>query len=155
MSRVIAKSSLLSRLSIADANTLAEQLSEIYGAEVASASGGSTAAQRRARSRRRTTNTSSAAAATGGEQRRGPDRAHPPPMSARIRCSSFRRASSSQTFAGLCASLTSKFRGEGRIQVYYLRHADAEELSETLNSLVGTGGGGLKPKLQPPRFRFK
>ncbi|MEE8166706.1 MAG: type II secretion system secretin GspD, partial [Myxococcota bacterium] len=33
--------------------------------------------------------------------------------------------------------------GGGRIHVYYLRHADAEELSETLSSLLsGTRGGG-------------
>jgi general secretion pathway protein D len=32
--------------------------------------------------------------------------------------------------------------GGGRIQVYYLRHADAEELADTLNSLLGGGGGG-------------
>jgi len=32
--------------------------------------------------------------------------------------------------------------GGGRIQVYYLKHADAEELADTLNSLLGGGGGG-------------
>ena len=42
---------------------------------------------------------------------------------------------------GLVRKLDIQVRGEGRIQVYYLRHADAEELSETLNSLVGSGGG--------------
>jgi general secretion pathway protein D len=29
--------------------------------------------------------------------------------------------------------------GQGRIQVYYLKHADSEELAETLNSLLGGG----------------
>ena len=43
---------------------------------------------------------------------------------------------------GLIRKLDIKVEGLGRIQVYYLRHADAEELSETLNSLVGSGGGG-------------
>ena len=32
--------------------------------------------------------------------------------------------------------------GGGRIQVYYLKHADAEELADTLNSLLGGGSGG-------------
>ena len=125
----------------ADANTLAEQLSEIYGAEVASASGGSTAAQRRARSRRRTTNTSSAAAATGGDNAVGPTVRILPDE----RTNSLLVLSSRQQLAdirGLVRKLDIQVRGEGRIQVYYLRHADAEELSETLNSLVGSGGGG-------------
>ncbi len=125
----------------ADANTLAEQLSEIYGAEVASASGGSTAAQRRARSRRRTTNSSSAAAAPGGDSAVGPTVRILPDE----RTNSLLVLSSRQQLAdirGLVRKLDIQVRGEGRIQVYYLRHADAEELSETLNSLVGTGGGG-------------
>ena len=124
----------------ADANTLAEQLSEIYGAEVASASGGSTAAQRRARSRRRTTNTSSAAAAQGGDNAVGPTVRILPDE----RTNSLLVLSSRQQLAdirGLVRKLDIQVRGEGRIQVYYLRHADAEELSETLNSLVGSGGG--------------
>lgn len=124
----------------ADANTLAEQLSEIYGAEVASASGGSTAAQRRARSRRRTTNTSSAAAASGGDNAVGPTVRILPDE----RTNSLLVLSSRQQLAdirGLVRKLDIQVRGEGRIQVYYLRHADAEELSETLNSLVGSGGG--------------
>ena len=125
----------------ADANTLAEQLSEIYGAEVASASGGSTAAQRRARSRRRTTNTTGAAAAQGGDSAVGPTVRILPDE----RTNSLLVLSSRQQLAdirGLVRKLDIQVRGEGRIQVYYLRHADAEELSETLNSLVGSGGGG-------------
>ncbi len=127
----------------ADANTLAEQLSEIYGAEVASASGGSTAAQRRARSRRRTstnanastTSTPDASGAVGPTVRILPDE----------RTNSLLVLASRQQLAdirGLVRKLDIEVRGEGRIQVYYLRHADAEELSETLNSLVGSGGGG-------------
>ncbi len=123
----------------ADANTLAEQLSEIYGAEVASASGGSTAAQRRARSRRRTSTTtngtSEKAGAIGPTVRILPDE----------RTNSLLVLASRQQTAdirGLVRKLDIEVTGEGRIQVYYLRHADAEELSETLNSLVGSGGGG-------------
>ena len=124
----------------ADATTLAEQLSEIYGAEVASASGGSTAAQRRARSRRRTTGSTGAAAAQGGDNAVGPTVRILPDE----RTNSLLVLSSRQQLAdirGLVRKLDIQVRGEGRIQVYYLRHADAEELSETLNSLVGSGGG--------------
>ena len=122
----------------ADANTLAEQLSEIYGAEVASSSGGSTAAQRRARSRRRTANTNTETdigGAVGPTVRILPDE----------RTNSLLVLASRQQLSdirGLVQKLDIEVRGEGRIQVYYLRHADAEELSETLNSLVGSSGGG-------------
>ena len=51
---------------------------------------------------------------------------------------------------GLVRKLDIPVAGEGRIQVYYLRHADAEELSETLNSLVGSGGGGAEPSSSLP-----
>ncbi len=40
--------------------------------------------------------------------------------------------------------------GQGRIQVYYLKFADAEELSETLNALLGgsgSSGGGSRSSL--------
>jgi general secretion pathway protein D len=43
--------------------------------------------------------------------------------------------------------------GGGRIQVYYLKHADAEELADTLNSLLGGGtsggGGGVSGQVTP------
>ena len=124
------------KIEYADAATLAEQLSEIYGAEVASAAGGATAAQRRARSRRRTsttTNTSDAAATIGPTVRILPDE----------RTNSLLVLASRQQLADirtLVRKLDIPVTGEGRIQVYYLRHADAEELSETLNSLLGGGG---------------
>jgi general secretion pathway protein D len=130
------------KIEYADASTLAEQLSEIYGAEVASAAGGATAAQRRARSRRRTANTNAgnaaspaASGAIGPTVRILPDE----------RTNSLLVLSSRQQLSdirGLVQKLDIEVTGEGRIQVYYLRHADAEELSETLNSLVGSGGGG-------------
>lgn len=128
----------------ADANMLGQQLSEIYGAEVASAAGGATAAQRRTRSRRRTTSAGSAAAAnapaSGGLA--GP--------SVKIltdeRTNSLLILSSRQQLADirkLVQKLDIPVTGGGRIHVYYLRHADAEELSETLNSLLsGAGSGG-------------
>jgi len=127
----------------ADANTLGQQLSEIYGADVASAAGGATAAQRRTRARRRTTSTPAAAAGanpSGGLA--GP--------SVRIltdeRTNSLLILSSRQQLADirkLVHQLDIPVTGGGRIHVYYLRHADAEELSETVNSLLsGTGSGG-------------
>jgi general secretion pathway protein D len=130
----------------ADANTLGEQLSEIYGAEVASAAGGATAAQRRSRARRRTSGTttsaSSPASTSGGLA--GP--------SVKIltdeRTNSLLVLSSRQQLEDireLVQKLDIPVTGGGRIHVYYLRHADAEELSETVNSLLsgaGSGGGG-------------
>lgn len=129
------------KIEYADANILAEQLSEIYGAEVASAAGGATAAERRARSRRRT--------ATPAVPNASPDGAGGIGPSVRIlpdeRTNSLLVLSSRQQLADIrtiVRKLDIPVTGEGRIQVYYLRHADAEELSETLNSLVGSGGGG-------------
>jgi len=127
------------KIEYADAATLAEQLSEIYGAELASAAGGATAAQRRARSRRRTSTTTTsapdAAGAIGPTVRILPDE----------RTNSLLVLASRQQLADirtLVRKLDIPVTGEGRIQVYYLRHADAEELSETLNSLLSSGGGG-------------
>ena len=128
------------KIEFADANTLAEQLSEIYGAEVSSTAGGATAAQRRARSRRRTA-TPAAGGASEGDGAIGPTVRILPDE----RTNSLLVLSSRQQLADireLVEKLDIPVTGEGRIQVYYLRHADAEELSETLNSLVGSGGGG-------------
>ncbi len=127
----------------ADATTLGEQLSEIYGAEVSSAAGGSTAAQRRNRARRRTSNVG--AAKSGGAGTHGP--AGP---TVRIltdeRTNSLLVLSSRQQLEdirGLVRKLDIPVTGGGRIHVYYLRHADAEELSETLNALLsGANAGG-------------
>jgi general secretion pathway protein D len=134
------------KINHADANTLGEQLSEIYGAEVASAAGGATAAQRRNRARRRTSTaaTNGAAAQAGSGGLAGP--------SVKIitdeRTNSLLVLSSRQQLADirkLVRKLDIPVTGGGRIHVYYLRHADAEELSETLNSLLSgasSGGGG-------------
>ena len=50
----------------ADASTLSQQLSEIYGAEVAAPTGGQTAAQRRSRARRRVDGSTAAGSSTSG-----------------------------------------------------------------------------------------
>lgn len=121
----------------ADANTLSEQLSEIYGAEVAGGTGGQTAAQRRNRARRRT----DANAAGGDVTIAGPQ--------VRIltdeRTNSLLVLSSRQQLTdirGLVRKLDIPIVGGGRIHVYNLHHADAEELAETLSSLANGGGGG-------------
>ena len=130
----------------ADANTLGEQLSEIYGAEVGAAAGGETAAQRRTRARRRTSSTGATPAAQSGSGGlAGP--------SVRIltdeRTNSLLILASRQQLADirkLVQKLDIPVTGGGRIHVYYLRHADAEELSETLNSLLSGAGarGGAR-----------
>ncbi|MAG34445.1 MAG: type II secretion system protein GspD [Deltaproteobacteria bacterium] len=128
----------------ADASTLGEQLSEIYGAEVSTAAGGATAAQRRSRARRRTSSAANQAADTGASGTVGP--------TVRIltdeRTNSLLVLASRQQLAdirGLVRKLDIPVTGKGRIRVYYLRHADAEELAETLESLLsgaGSAGGG-------------
>ncbi len=124
----------------ADANTLGAQLSEIYGADVGSTAGGATAAQRRTRARRRTSTTvTPSPSASGGLA--GP--------AVRIltdeRTNSLLVLSSRQQLADirkLVQKLDIPVIGGGRIHVYYLRHADSEELSETLNSLLSGASGG-------------
>lgn len=127
----------------ADAVTLGEQLSEIYGAEVEAAAGAMTAAQRRARARARAgaRNTPSASTTPGPSVRILTDE----------RTNSLLILSSRQQLSDireLVRKLDIPVTGTGRIHVYYLRHADAEELGETLNSLLsgqqgaGAGGGG-------------
>jgi general secretion pathway protein D len=128
----------------ADANTLGQQLSEIYGAEVAAPAGGATAAQRRSRARRRAgTEATEAGSAPGPAVRILTDE----------RTNSLMILSSRQQLADireLIRKLDIPVRGTGRIHVYYLRHADAEELAETLNSLLSgqrSASGGGRPSV--------
>lgn len=135
----------------ADATTLGEQLSEIYGADMTAQAGGATAGQRRARARQ-----AAAAgqvvngAAGGGVGAIGPTVSILPDE----RTNSLLVMASRQQLSdirGLIEKLDIPVRGQGRIQVYYLKYADAEELSETLNSLLGgggsSGGGGGRSSL--------
>ncbi len=119
----------------ADAATLADQVSEIYGAEVAEGGG---AFQGRA-ARRRVANPQDPNAPT----------AHKPP----VRIITDERTNSLLVLAArpqldevrrLVAKLDVPVRGGGRIHVYYLNNANAEELAETLAGLVGGGGGGSR-----------
>lgn len=122
----------------ADAATLGDQISEIYGGSVSVQAGGATASQRRARARQ----AAGAAQPQGaGTAPIGPDVTILPDE----RTNSLLVLASRQQLAdirGLIEKLDVPVRGHGRIQVYYLRYADAEALSETLNSLLGSGGGG-------------
>src|SRR5690606_12554031 len=121
----------------ADATTLGDQISEIYGGNVTVQAGGATASQRRARARQ----AAGAAQAQGaGSGPIGPEVTILPDE----RTDSLLALASRQQLSdirGLIEQLDIPVRGQGRIQVFYLRHADAEELAETLNSLLGSGSG--------------
>lgn len=133
------------KIEFADANTLGEQLSEIYGAEVGGSGGGATAAQRRIRAKRRT---SGGAANNAGSIGGGSSGSPAVRILTDERTNSLLVLSSRQQLEDIRAlirRLDIPVTGGGRIHVYYLRHADAEELSETVNSLLsgaGTRGGG-------------
>jgi general secretion pathway protein D len=115
----------------ADARTLAEQISEIYGAEVSLTS---TSASRRSPSstRRRTSATEPT-----------PSPTRPP-----VRIITDERTNALLVLAPrqqleevrrLVAKLDVPVTGGGRIHVYYLKNANAEEMAETLSGLVGAG----------------
>ncbi|MEE2662520.1 MAG: type II secretion system secretin GspD [Myxococcota bacterium] len=115
----------------ADAGVLGEQISEIYGAEVSTT--GASAAPRARRARR---------ARGAGEQavinpQLGPG--------VRVRIITDTRTNSLLVLAPsaqiadvrkLIVQLDVPVEGSGRIHVHYLKHADAEELAQTLNSLL-------------------
>jgi general secretion pathway protein D len=117
----------------ADASTLAEQLSEIFGADVAE----TTAAARRTRARR----AAAPAAPTAEGLAKGKVR-----ILTDDRTNSLIILASRQRLAELrqvIARLDVPVSGEGRIHVYYLKHADAEELANTLSGLIsGQPAGG-------------
>ena len=121
----------------ADASILANQVSEIYGAEVAS-----TRSSRSSSSRRTTRSSSSSKSSDrSGGGALGRDK---------VRLITDERTNSvialaprarMQEVRELIDRLDIPVSGGGRIHVYYLQHADAEELALTLSSLVsGTLG---------------
>jgi len=124
------------RIEFADAGTMAQQISEIYGAQVTSAARASSARRPRTSSRR---GTAAAAAAAGT----------PPGMPAsqagKVRILTDERTNSLIVLAPktqleevrrLVRKLDVPVAGGGRIHVYYLQHADAEELGQTLSSMI-------------------
>ncbi len=114
----------------ADASTLGDQLSEIYGADVSGQAATSSTAARRARSSRRTrSSTPSVQPASRGKVRIITD----------SRTNSLILLASRgkiKDIRKVIRTLDVPVRGTGRIHVYYLKHADAEELSQTLNGLL-------------------
>ncbi len=117
------------RPTFADAQALAEQLSEVFGAEVSSAA--SPTARVQPRVRRATPQQPQID--TGGPSR-GQVRII---TDARTNALIILAARTTlEEMRALVRKLDVPVEGGGRIQVYYLRHADAEELAETLNSLL-------------------
>ena len=139
------------KLDHADAATLAQQISEIFGAEVAA-----TAATPPRRGRRR----GQAQATSTGRAGRG-----------RVRIITDERTNSLIVLAAraelddvrrLVGLLDVPVIGGGRVHVYYLKHADAEELAQTLNALItgqtrgparGATPGGRGAAGQPQQLR--
>jgi general secretion pathway protein D len=132
----------------ADATTLGEQISEIYGAEIAPTS----AAARRSRTTRRTATPPTPVAGTAA---RG-----------RVRILTDERTNSlivlsPRTQLAEVRELVNKLdvpvTGGGRIHVRYLNHANAEELAQTLSALISgqpartAGGAGAGAQAQQLR----
>jgi general secretion pathway protein D len=119
------------KIKYADARTLAEQVSEIYGAQVATTSTSRTSSSRRSS---RSSSSKTTDRPSGGA-----------PGHDKVRLMTDERTNSvialaprvqMQDVRELIKRLDIPASGEGRIHVYYLQHADAEELALTLNSLV-------------------
>ncbi|MGH0032059.1 MAG: type II secretion system secretin GspD [Myxococcota bacterium] len=119
----------------ADAVTLAEQVSEIYGAEVATPTATTSSARRASRRRNQPADTS----VTGAKRKP-------------VRILTDERTNSLLVLAArqqleevrrLVAKLDVPVEGGGRIHVYYLRNANAEEMAQTLSGLIGGGTGSL------------
>jgi general secretion pathway protein D len=137
----------------ADAATLGGQLSEIYGAEVAGGTAGSATAARRARASRRSRSNTAATDST------------PSSSQGKIRIITDSRTNSLillasrrqlENIRGLIRTLDVPVIGGGRIHVHYLKHADAEELAETLNGLLtgqrrSSGGGRAGAQAAQPQ----
>ena len=140
------------RIEHADASSLADQISAIYGAEVG---GGSSPAARRTSSRGRRAQTPTAIPGV------------PASVRGRVRILTDTRTNSLivlaprsnlQEVRDLVRKLDVPISGGGRIHVYYLNHANAEELAQTLNSLLsgqprapaggGAGAGGQAQALR-------
>jgi general secretion pathway protein D len=117
----------------ADAATLGEQISEIYGAEVSDST--TPVARRSVRARR-----------VAQQAAQGPQRGQARIITDDRTNSLIVLASRNQLedIRGLVRKLDIPVHGEGSIRVYYLRHADAEELAQTLNGLI-SGAPAAQP----------
>jgi len=147
------------QIKYADAGTLGQQLSEIFAAEVSGrGAAASASAARRARSNRRAKTSKTAGVHATGKR-----------STARIITDE--RTNSLLVLASrgqldeirqLIKKLDVPVTGQGRIHVYYLKHADAEELAQTLNALLtgqraaprgGRAGSGPAGGAQPQAMR--
>ncbi|MDG2051439.1 MAG: type II secretion system secretin GspD [Myxococcota bacterium] len=122
----------------ADAATLGEQVSEIYGAEVSSSAANPPSRARSARNRRNSQPAANTANVSPGQK---------------VRIITDERTNSLLVLASrgaiqdirdLVRQLDVPLIGGGRIHVYYLKHADAEELGETLNGMLSGQSGGAR-----------
>ncbi len=129
----------------ADAASMAQQLSEIFGAEVGGTAAAPTPARR---TRRGSAEQAAVAAAKKGRVRIITDER----TNSLIVLAS---RSSLEDIRRVVQRLDVPVSGGGRIHVYYLKHADAEELTDTLNALIsgqpapaarGGGAAGAAPQ---------
>lgn len=129
------------RVQYADAQALAEQLSEVFGGEVSAASSAPGVPGRIQPRVRRTPVQAQQPEAGGGAQRDHVRIITDARTNALIILAA---RSTLDEMRALIRRLDVPVEGQGRIQVYYLKHANAEELADTLNSLLGGGttGGG-------------
>ena len=124
------------KIRYADAATLAEQVSQIYDTQLVGGSAGKARTSRR--SARQTVKAAAAATTEGGRT--------PVRIITDDRTNSLLVLASRTQLAdirSLVRQLDVPVVGGGRIHVYYLRHSDAEELAQTMNSLLtGQQGAG-------------
>jgi general secretion pathway protein D len=136
----------LIRLQYADATVVADQLSQLFGADVVSGAR-ATAAAARVRARPQPVVPGQPQPGQSPEAtRRGQLK-----IITDERTNSLVALASRSTLEDVrdfVRKIDLPVEGGGRIQVYYLKHADAEELADTLNSLLGGGGGGGAQGLQ-------
>ena len=127
------------KIKYADAATLGDQISEIYGAEVSSTGTSANSRNSRRRSTRRTSSSSSQKPTSLA-----------PGAKSKVRIMTDDRTNSLLVLASrsalddireLVKQLDVPLVGGGRIHVYYLKHADAEELSNTLSTMLSGRGG--------------
>jgi len=147
------------RVQYADAQALAEQLSEVFGGEVSATGTAAAGARVRVQPRVQRVPTQAPQLDTGGGGQRAQVRII---TDARTNALIILAARSTlDEMRALIRKLDVPMEGGGRIQVYYLKHADAEELADTLNSLLGEGSApsspgvtaGLAAGLQPQQLR--
>ena len=126
------------KIKYADAATLGDQISEIYGAEV-SATGASSSRSARRRSTRRTSSSSTQKANTTSSGAKSKVRIMTDDRTNSLLVLASR--SSLDEIRELIKQLDVPLVGGGRIHVYYLKHADSEELSNTLSAMLSGRGG--------------